>query len=363
MEFHELANLFPMMSEAELNLLVEDMCVNGYDTSSPIVMYEDKILDGRNRYKAAQAAKVEPVFITLNHGSDPLEFVLRHNLHRRHLNESQRAMIAAKLANMKRTDTLKQNRSANLHIGGSPIEDINAWEAKPLSQAQAAKMMNVSPRLVASAKRIYEIAPVTIIENINNGKLAVSQYGRRFTREAKIEKISQGNKPLDKKGKKYSVILADPPWQYEHPISDSRKIENQYPTMSIDKICEIPINAICSENAVIFLWATTPMLKKGIQVLDAWGFEYRTSMVWVKPSIGPGHWVRNRHEYLFIGVRGDIPTPENKPDSVIEAPRTGHSVKPECVYEIIERMYPELERVELFARNQRKGWDAWGNQS
>lgn len=98
--------------------------------------------------------------------------------------------------------------------------------------------------------------------------------------------------------------------------------------------------------------------------MESWGFDYRTSMVWVKPSIGPGQWVRQRHEYLLIGVRGSIPTPKgvDKPDSVIESPREEHSKKPEIVYDIIERMYPELPKVELFCRNPREGWCAWGNQ-
>jgi N6-adenosine-specific RNA methylase IME4 len=100
--------------------------------------------------------------------------------------------------------------------------------------------------------------------------------------------------------------------------------------MSLNAIMSLPVNDIAADDAILFLWATTPFLRKGLLVMQAWGFDYRTSMVWVKPSIGPGQWVRQRHEYLLIGVRGDIPTPkvENKPDSVIEEPREEHSKKP-----------------------------------
>ena len=134
--------------------------------------------------------------------------------------------------------------------------------------------------------------------------------------------------------------------------------------MSLDEIMSLPVKDIAADDAILFLWVTTPMLEKGLKVLNAWGFDYRTSMVWVKPSIGPGQWVRQRHEYLLIGVRGDIPTPqgEDKPDSVIEAPREEHSKKPELVYDIIERMYPELPKVELFSRCKRENWTAWGNE-
>lgn len=209
---------------------------------------------------------------------------------------------------------------------------------------------------------------IAVAQLITDGEAKdVKDAKRKINKDERIDKIietNKGNKPLSGIGP-FSVIYADPPWRYDHPISDSRKIENQYPTMEAEEIYSLPVQDIVSDDAIIFLWVTTPMLKKGLQVLEAWGFEYRTSMVWVKPSIGPGQWVRQRHEILLIGVRGSIPTPkdEDKHDSVLEAPRGRHSEKPDCVYDIIERMYPKLERIELFSRNKREGWEAWGNQA
>jgi N6-adenosine-specific RNA methylase IME4 len=135
--------------------------------------------------------------------------------------------------------------------------------------------------------------------------------------------------------------------------------------MSIEDICKLPVNSITTDDAILFLWVSTPMLEKGLRVLNAYGFSYRTSMVWVKPSIGPGQWVRQRHELLLIGIKGNIPTPkgEDKPDSVIESPREEHSKKPDVVYEIIEKMYPELKKVELFCRIPRNSWYSWGNET
>lgn len=240
----------------------------------------------------------------------------------------------------------------------------------PINEAQTRPLARLAPtEQVEAWQRVIESAPPSGItaKLVLAAAKEIQQEKREQRRNERIEKlveITENNKPLEGIGI-FPVIYADPPWQYEHPISDSRRIENQYPTMTIEDICNLPVNDIATDDAVIFLWATTPMLKKGFQVLDAWGFEYRTCMVWVKPSIGPGHWVRNRHELLLIGVKGNIPTPkgEDKPDSVIEAPRQEHSKKPEIVYDIIEKMYPELEKVELFCRQPRQGWKAWGNQS
>jgi N6-adenosine-specific RNA methylase IME4 len=164
---------------------------------------------------------------------------------------------------------------------------------------------------------------------------------------------------------RHSVIYADPPWQYDFSKSDSREIENQYPTMPVDDICALPIPGIAAADCVLFMWATSPKLPEAMQVLNAWGFTYKTCMVWVKDKIGMGYYARQKHELLLIATQGNLPTPDpsNRPASVIEAPRGEHSRKPEVVYELLEKMYPNLNKIELFSRTPRAGWKAWGNQA
>jgi len=267
---------------------------------------------------------------------------------------------------------MKQSRAYQFMDSAKVIGNLQSStivELLPTNEAQARPLTSLEPEEQVEAwKRVITSTPegkVTAAVVLKAVK-EVEQERRNERRQERIENIAEivaNNKPLDGIGV-FPVIYADPPWQYDFPISDSRRIENQYPTMPIDEICALPVEKIAAPDGILFLWASTPFLKKGLRVLEAWGFEYRTSMVWVKPSIGPGQWVRQRHEYLLIGVRGNIPTPkgENKPDSVIESPREEHSKKPDIVYDIIERMYPELPKVELFCRNPKKGWTAWGNQ-
>jgi N6-adenosine-specific RNA methylase IME4 len=162
----------------------------------------------------------------------------------------------------------------------------------------------------------------------------------------------------------YSVLCADPPWRYEaNTTPDTRAIENHYPTMSAGELAALPVPA--DDDAVLFLWATSPKLAEALELLAAWRFEYRTCMVWVKDRIGMGHYARQRHELLLIARRGSLPVPDpqDRPDSVIEAPRLEHSRKPDEAYARIERMYPHLPRVELFARSPRPGWAVWGNEA
>jgi N6-adenosine-specific RNA methylase IME4 len=163
---------------------------------------------------------------------------------------------------------------------------------------------------------------------------------------------------------KYRLILADPPWRYDFSVSDSRKIENQYPTMEVGAICGLPIRNLADTNCVLFLWGTSPKLIEAFDVIEAWGFDYKTCMVWRKDKIGMGYYARQQHELLLIATCGSPkPPPEDsRPPSVIDGERAEHSKKPEVFYELIERMYPRAKRVELFCRNPRKGWDAWGNE-
>jgi len=160
----------------------------------------------------------------------------------------------------------------------------------------------------------------------------------------------------------FDVLYADPPWRYEQIRTDNRAIENHYPTMSLDEICALHPPAL--DDAILFLWATSPKTGEAMEVIQAWGFDYRTQMVWVKDKIGMGQYVRQRHELLLIAKRGDMPTPEtsSRPDSVVEAPRTGHSEKPALFYELIESMYPGRRYGEIFARQPRPGWASWGNE-
>lgn len=187
------------------------------------------------------------------------------------------------------------------------------------------------------------------------------------SKKSKREKIIKNIKelaPLDGTHGKFPLILADPPWRYDYSISESRKIENQYPTMTLDDICTLPVQNVTGDDCVLFLWATSPKLQEAMEVIDAWGFTYKTCAVWDKGKIGMGYYFRQQHELLLVAAKGNLPVPlpEDRVSSVISAPRGKHSEKPVEVYEIIERMYPDLPKLELFSRKEREGWKAWGNQ-
>ena len=160
---------------------------------------------------------------------------------------------------------------------------------------------------------------------------------------------------------KYPILLADPPWRYYFPVSNSRKVENHYPTMLLEDIKSLEVPS--ADDAALFLWATSPKLEEGLEVIEAWGFQYKAMAVWVKTGcMGMGYWFRNSVEFIMLAVKGDMSTPDPtlRQENVIYAKRAAHSQKPVEVYKIIETMYPELPKIELFSRNSRDGWDSWG---
>lgn len=161
---------------------------------------------------------------------------------------------------------------------------------------------------------------------------------------------------------KYQVIYADPPWQYDNSGLKG-SAESHYPTMSTEQLCQLDVGDLAGNVAVLFLWVTSPFLQEGLQLCQTWGFEYKTTFIWIKDraTYGKlGFYNYGQHEFLFAATKGScLPQPGALEPSVLFAPKRGHSEKPEAVYELIEKMYPG-PYIELFARKTRPNWATWG---
>jgi N6-adenosine-specific RNA methylase IME4 len=164
---------------------------------------------------------------------------------------------------------------------------------------------------------------------------------------------------------KWRVFYADPPWDYgnERPLYAGDQ-DDHYPPMATEDLCALGIAEMAMDDAVLFCWCTSAILHPdALQVLDAWGFEYKTTFIWDKIKHNMGHYNSVRHEILLVATRGSC-TPDHRKlyDSVLSIERSEHSRKPAIFYEIIETLYPFGKRIELFSRAPREGWDAWGNE-
>lgn len=165
---------------------------------------------------------------------------------------------------------------------------------------------------------------------------------------------------------KYLAILADPPWQQpmagKYSRRDNRKPALPYPSMPLQDICALPIGDMAAEGCHLWLWTTNAFLRAGFEVMEAWGFKYLAPIHWVKPS-GFGNYVVHRTQTVLLGYRGKCAFKGLRyfPNVLETGNPKRHSQKPDAFHELIEKVSPE-PRLELFAREKRLGWHAWGNE-
>ncbi len=170
--------------------------------------------------------------------------------------------------------------------------------------------------------------------------------------------------------KKYNIIYADPPWMYNNKSPpclpkkqpNTCKIEYYYPTMALQDIKELNVSDICENDCVLFLWATTPAIKEALEVMESWGFKYKTMITWEKTNKDcMGYWFRVCTEHLLVGVKGNVKAFRNMSRTCYQEKRSKHSKKPIYFRKLIESLNIN-PKIELFARERFEGWDAWGNE-
>jgi N6-adenosine-specific RNA methylase IME4/ParB-like chromosome segregation protein Spo0J len=372
---HEAAKIFPDMPYEAYNELKED--IRNHGQLMPIIVQKGRILDGRHRYRACLELGIQPIFEEAPISNEPAQrLIMSLNLHRRHMSESQRAMVAARLA--------------NLAVGD------NQHTAQAVTQTEAASDLHVSVDSLQRAKSVINLGSEQLVQAVINGKLDVSNAAaiatmperaqnellhcsdkevlakaksirkeraaeRRSNVLAAIAAKREKNVPLDPNSGPYGVVYADPAWDYLSELNVG------YPTMSLEEICAMPVSQIAAEDAVLFLWCSASLMREALTVIDAWGFTYKTQAIWDKGVPGQGMYFRVQHEVLMLATRGNLPEvpPSVRASSIMSFPRREHSRKPDYGYELIETMYPELNKIELFCRGEAKnsGWAVWGNES
>jgi N6-adenosine-specific RNA methylase IME4 len=162
-------------------------------------------------------------------------------------------------------------------------------------------------------------------------------------------------------GEKFGTIYADPPWRYQNQGTRASTGNHYAGDMSVDEICAMPIPEICAEKCHLHLWTTNAFLFECPKILEAWGFTFKSSFVWVKPQMGIGNYWRNSHEIMLLAVKGGQTALSKSEMSWLECRRGEHSAKPDAVRDRIERLSPG-PFLELFGRKKVSGWTVFGNQ-
>lgn len=245
-----------------------------------------------------------------------------------------------------------ERATANQYTNKSAESPIVTEQIPTLSDLGLTKNESAKAQQLATIPRLK-------FESITSGVKTRTEVVREIARANASQKVAEF--PSDK----YRVIYADPPWKYgdtRNGLNGTTGAEAHYPTMSISELCALPVVEWAEPDAVLFLWVTSPLLFECLPVIKAWGFEYKACFIWDKIKHNLGHYNSVRHEFLLVCTRGSC-TPDVMKlfDSVQSIERKEHSAKPEEFRDIIQTLYPNGKRIEVFARRKVNGWEAYGN--
>jgi len=327
----------------------------------PIVIDEkSNLVAGLRRIKAVRKIGWRKIECTIIDIEDNKIGEIQENTNRKDFTASEIADIAA---------YIEKTRIGHRPQKGSDSDPLPRGKTNPV----VAKITGVSHDTVAKIKKIKEMADKQpkkyghILERLDDNKMSVNTAHKLVTREERnLPKIELPKGCFD-------IIYADPALRFnDRGVRGSA--DHHYDTMALRDICRLRIPA--ANNAILFIWMPSSMFFDEIDIdefgedstlshiLWQWGeFKPKTFFVWKKDKIGTGSWHRNQHENLIMAIKGKMPTPAKLFSSIIDAPRTEHSRKPEIVYSMIEQMYPKRNYLELFARKKHSDkWTVWGNQ-
>ena len=185
---------------------------------------------------------------------------------------------------------------------------------------------------------------------------AIKEIKRNAKIEVQKEEIIQG---LEKPEGLYDIIVIDPPWKYDKSEydADARRVASQYPSMELTEI--INIDLPIKKEGILWFWATQKFIWDAKEILETWGFEYISILIWDKEKMGIGRWLRNQCEFCLLGIKGKPLWEAKDIRDIIREPRTKHSVKPECFYEMIDNNFIG-RKLDYFGRKKRKDWDIYG---
>lgn len=378
MDYHPIANIFPLMTEQEMDLLVNDIAAHGQ--REPALVFEGKILDGRNRAIACKRAG-EKLKAKQFKGTrqQALEHVWSTNTVRRHLTSSQKAMITAE---RKATDPdfaeqcrllEEEAKERKAQAKGKPRgEKASVTETIPEETSRAAretstvlaKASGTNRKYLELAEQIFDEHP-EYVEPVKQGEKTVTQANREIKKQAVAQKLetlaAAGAAATDGK---YDVIVLDPPWPMQKIERDCRpnQVEFDYPTMTEEQLAALEIP--CADDCHVWVWTTHRFLPMALRLLDKWGLKYVCTFVWHKPGgFQPVGLPQYNCEFAIYARKGSPPFLDTKDFGVcFSAPRGEHSEKPEAFYETLRRVTGG-RRLDMFNRRKIEGFDGWGNEA
>jgi N6-adenosine-specific RNA methylase IME4 len=406
--------------QLEINILEDGKC------TEPLTVWGNILVDGHNRYKICRShphIKFKTDKVEFESRDHAMLWIDEHQAGRRNINDDQRSILGKRIVARRSKIAMQKQRAAASKAAAAARtaratgeENVSASVKSQLrekTRAAVAKELNLSEWKLRGAIEIdtktkkgaktdceAEVArkdAKTLDRLVLNRKITINE-GKKLaalppdTRRQAIKSVEKGadvrtavraarkegynarieaSRPKPLKGK-YRIIYADPPWKY-HGLNQADEYghaERHYNCLDDDQLSAFrpdgvrQVKELADENAVLFIWVTSPVLERCFAIIRAWGFRYKASFVWDKIKHVMGHYNSVRHEFLLICTRGSCkPDVPKLIDSVQSIKRSDkHSEKPHQFYEIIESLYDHGRKLELFSRTRRQGWDAVSNE-
>ena len=241
-----------------------------------------------------------------------------------------------------------------------------------MAVAPAPRMISIQVAAPSQVSRVAEKASAVLEAAQENPALSrlVDQMERSGKVNAALRQVNKlqaadaiNAEPIPMPTGPFRVIVADPPWHYESRVGDfTHRSDLPYPSMQIDEICALPVEALAHDDCILWLWTTNAHMRESYAVLDAWGFQSKTILTWAKDRIGTGDWLRGQTEHCHLAIRGKPTILTTGQGTIIHGPLQAHSQKPDSFYALVDAICPG-SKLEMFCRSPREGWAAWGNES
>lgn len=362
MEFHPVANIFPLLQGQELEDLKADIAANGL--IEPIWIHPDgRIIDGRNRWLACVETNTNADFRTYNGDlstSALVRFVVSLNLKRRHLNSGQLAFVSLEIEKVLAEEAKERQRQQAVINSpfSSKVEFIPPLSEKGKARDQAAAIVGTNGRYVQDAKKLAAEAP-EIADKVITGQLTMPKAKQELKEQVRKEELKQQRIDIEQ-GKMqlpigvFEIIVIDPPWPYGTKYdAGGRRAANPYPEMTLEEISGIELPA--APDCILWLWTTHKFMRYSFSILDTWGFRDVAIVTWEKDRMGLGQWLRSNSEFCIMAVKGGPRVDLTNQKTVIHGPMREHSRKPDEFYNLVDSLCVG-RKLDYFSREERPGW-------
>lgn len=359
----EFRDLMPPLAKEKRAQLEENLLRDGI--REPLTIWQGILIDGHHRYEIAQAHGLDFQTVEMQFDSrdDVKLWIVKNQFGRRDLTPYERSVIALKIKPIIAAKA-KENMVAGADMTNTGLQkSVKAVN----TQQEIAKAAGVSHDTIAKVEKIEAQATPEIKAALKSGDISINaaynkvqQAKRKADIQQQVDDLEQ--QVIEQPEGLFDVIVIDPPWKYgTQLLAEAYRVANPYPEMSQDEIKAIDLPA--ADNCVIFLWTTHKFIWDAKELLDHWGFNYRSMLVWNKEQLGTGNLIRMQCEFCLIGLKGK-PIFKDVHDirDIIEEPRREHSRKPEKFYQLVEKLCAG-RKLDYFSRTKREGWAVYGNDT